>query len=416
MFDDPKELLAKIRLGEDSLLEVESVRFQGDRVTGPAREKLADALASLANTRGGVLLLGVDDRTRTIDGIDLAMLDAAEALVREACNDSVKPPLPAVVVRLELPNASGVPRPIIRVDVARGLFVHKSPGGYMFRVGSSVREMPTEYLARLFQQQSQARLIAFDEQVVPRTGLGDLDVERARPYLAPGEPDETALHKLALLVPDEEGVLRASVAGLLLFGREPQRFLPGARIDAVAYRGSVAWANYQLDARICEGTLGEQIEEALRFLRRNMRIGAQKTPARIDLPAFDEPAVYEAVVNAVAHRDYAIHGSAIRFFMFDDRLEIHSPGFLPNTVTLDTIASRQATRNELLVRFLSRMRASDLATWRTHLMEARGEGVPLILSRSNKVSGREPVYEMPGEELKLTIWARPLAPETEESH
>jgi len=407
MLDSVAELLAKLRLGEDSLFEFKAVRVHAGRVAGPSRDKLADTLASFANTRGGVFLLGVDDATHEVEGIDLPMLDAAETLVREACFDRVQPPLPALIVRLELPGMDGAPRPVLRVDVPRGLFVHKSPGGYMFRVGSSVREMPTEHLIRLGQQRSQARLIAFDEQAVPRTGVGDLDVEKARPFLARGEADETALRKAALLVADDDGTLRATVAGLLLFGREPQRFLRSARIDAVAYRGYVADASHQLDAKHCEGPVDAQLEEAFRFLRRNMRVAAVKTPARIDLPAFDERAVFEGLVNAVAHRDYAIHGSAIRFFLFDDRLELRSPGSLPNTVTIETMASRQATRNELLTRFLCRMEPGELTGWRRHLMEERGEGVPLILSRSREASGRDPVYETHGEELMLTIWARP---------
>jgi len=193
-----------------------------------------------------------------------------------------------------------------------------------------------------------------------------------------------------------------------VFGRRPQEHLPSARIEAVHYRGLRADSNYQLDARTCDGALTDQIDAAFAFVAKNMRIAAIKTPARVDLPQFDLRAVFEAIVNAVVHRDYSIHASKIRLFLFDDRLELMSPGALPNSVTLDTMAARQATRNELIVRFLSKSAVGPAGrAMRASYVEARGEGVPLILAASREVSGREPAYELNGEELKLTIFGRP---------
>jgi ATP-dependent DNA helicase RecG len=112
-------------------------------------------------------------------------------------------------------------------------------------------------------------------------------------------------------------------------------------------------------------------------------------------------------VNAAVHRDYSIHASKIRLFLFDDRLELMSPGALPNSVTLDTMAARQATRNELIVRFLSKPPVGPAGrALRASYMEARGEGVPLILAASREVAGWEPTYEVNGEGLKLTIFGR----------
>lgn len=139
VFDSARDLLARIRLGEDSLLELKDVTLAGARVVAPARDALADELAALANGRGGVLVLGVDDATREITGVLVESLDAVERLVREVVNDSVKPPLVPVVERLELPVAAGQARAVLKVEVPRSLFVHKSPGGYLHRVGSSKR-------------------------------------------------------------------------------------------------------------------------------------------------------------------------------------------------------------------------------------------------------------------------------------
>ena len=92
MFDSRKELLDKIRLGEDTFLEYKEVRFSGGRVTEPRRDSLADELAAFANSRGGVFVMGVEDRTREILGVPNERLDTAERFVHELCHDSIDPP------------------------------------------------------------------------------------------------------------------------------------------------------------------------------------------------------------------------------------------------------------------------------------------------------------------------------------
>ena len=409
MFDSPEELLQKIRLGEDTSLELKTVQFRGDRVSEPKRDDLADELAAIANTHDGVLVLGVDDKTRDIDGIPLERIEAAERYVYEICNESIKPPVLFRSFRMELPDSAGVLRAILKVDIPRSLFVHESPGGYFHRQGSSKRKMPPEYLARLFQQRSQARLIRFEEQPVPQSGINDLSEELWRRYTTRSdEASAIVLLKRNLLSREENGAIRASVAGVLLCCERPDRFLPSAYIEAVRYRGTRQDSNYQTDAQKIYGPLDLQIKQAMSFLKRNQTVIATKEPHRIELPQFSERAVFEAVVNAVAHRDYAVSGSKIRFFMFDDRLEIYSPGALPNTVTIDSMALRQATRNELITSLLAETPVAESVgnVGRGFYMEKRGDGVPIILHESKELSGKEPVYRLIDDsELLLTIYA-----------
>jgi predicted HTH transcriptional regulator len=409
MFDSPEELLRKIRLGEDSSLELKAVGFKGDRVSEPKRDDLADEIAAMANTRDGVLVFGVDDKTRDISGIPIERLEAVERYVYEICNDSVKPPVSFRSFRMELPDSTGALRPILKVDVPRSLFVHKSPGGYFHRQGSTKRDMSPEVLARLFQQRSQARLMRFEEQAVPDTRLADLDESLRRRFLAGGLTDEvTNLRKLRLLTEDDTGQTRVTVAGILMCAPAPERWLAGAFIQAVRYRGNRQDSNYQADAQDVTGPLDAQIRGALAFVRRNMRITARKDPARVEVPQFSLRAVFEAVVNAVAHRDYSIHGSKIRLFLFDDRLELYSPGPLPNTVTIESIALRQSTRNELVTTLLAKCPADDPSgeIGRRFLMEKRGDGVPIILDESRRLSGRDPEYRLIDDaELLLTIYS-----------
>ena len=402
-----KELMRRIRLGEDSALEMKQVLLDGNRVTGPRRDDFADELAAFANAKGGLVILGVDDKTKQVTGIPVERLDAVEGWVREVCNDSIKPALDADIYRLELGDAAGQRVPVIRVDVPRSLFVHKSPGGYFRRLGSSKREMSPDGLARLFQERSQSRVIRFDELPVPGTKPDELDYSLTVRFLREdsAEATENAARKLRLVADDDDGVARVTLAGVLLCTREPQKWLPHAYVQAVSYAGERTDANYQTDARDILGPLDEQVGEALHFVRRNMLVRAIKETGRVERPQFSERAVFEALVNAVAHRDYSLAGQRVRLHMFGDRLELYVPGALANTLTPDTLHLRQANRNELIVSLLARCRAPT-GVGRMNLMDRRGDGVPIILQESRDLSGFAPVYTLIDEgELRLVIRA-----------
>jgi len=367
---------------------------------------MADELAAMANTASGIIVLGVDDQTREIQGIPLEKLDIVEGWLRSICNDAIEPPLDCIIRKLIVPGE----KMILRIDVPRSLFVHKSPNGYFRRIGSSKREMKPDVLARLFQQRSQVRLIRFDEQTVPGTSLDDLNPKlwnRFRTVISPRD-DREFLEKMQLIARDEDGNIRATVSGILMASDSPESFMSSAFIQAVCYRGSERNAAYQVDAKDITGSLDLQIRDTCKFVERNMRVFATKAPNRIETPQFSMNAVFEAVVNAVAHRDYSIYGSKIRLHLFSDRLELFSPGSIPNTLSLESISERQSSRNELLSSLLARcpMNVDAIGSQRNFIMDKRGEGVPIIISESEKLSGERPEYRLIDEaELKLTIFA-----------
>ena len=108
----------------------EEVFLAGDRIKGPARDQLADELAAFANSSGGVVVLGVSDEPRAVTGIPLEHFDALERYVSEIANDSITPRVVPLIEKLELPDADGRMRPVLKVEIPRGFFVHQSPGGY----------------------------------------------------------------------------------------------------------------------------------------------------------------------------------------------------------------------------------------------------------------------------------------------
>ena len=212
------------------------------------------------------------------------------------------------------------------------------------------------------------------------------------------------MRKLRIVATAADGRLRLTLAGTLLCTREPQQWLPHAYIQAVSYAGERTDADYQADARDIGGPLDQQVAEALHFVRRNMLVRATKKTARRDRPQFSERAVFEAIVNAVAHRDYSIAGERIRLHMFGDRPELYVPGALVNTLTPDSLRLRQANRNELIVSLLARCDAPS-GLGRTRLMDRRGDGVPIIRRECQKISGRLPEYSLIDDsELRLLIW------------
>ncbi|MCU0287747.1 MAG: putative DNA binding domain-containing protein [Acidobacteria bacterium] len=409
MLDSMSELLAKIHLGEDSLLELKSMRFRGDKKIDLNREKIADEIAAFANTNEGVIIFGVDDNTRAIEGIPIDKLDIAEEFIRGICHDAIDPPVFVRIIRLELPDTLGNLKPVLKVEIPRSLFVHKSPGGYFRRIGSSKRELNPESLARLFQQRSQTRIIRFDEQPVPGTSPDILEENLWQRFVGISIDDPGVfLEKIRIITQDEAGSFRVTVGGLLMCCPHPEEYLPNAIIEAVRYKGSTRDSNYQIDAAQIKGPLDHQISLALAFVMKNMQVAARKDPGRIEIPQYNLRAVFEAVVNAVAHRDYSLHGSKIRLFMFDDRLEIFSPGAIPNTMTIESLPLRQSTRNELIASLLARCPSipGTPGEHRQFIMEKRGEGVPVIIKESLELSGKKPVFSLIDEiELLLTIFA-----------
>jgi len=201
---------------------------------------------------------------------------------------------------------------------------------------------------------------------------------------------EFTLNKLGMAAQDERGVWRPTVAGLLMASETPHRYVPGAFVQAVAYRGKGVIPTgdlaYQLDARDLTGPLDQQILETWAFVRGNMRVAAHKHPegGREDIPQSDMLAVFEAVDNAVAHRDYSMAGAKVRLRLFEDRLELYSPAMLPNTLTPESLPFRQAARNEVLTSLLARCPIADerLAVHRRQIMDKRGEGVVIIIDRT----------------------------------
>jgi predicted HTH transcriptional regulator len=404
MFDTVQEILDHIKLGEDSFIELKEMKFRGESIVEPYAESLAGEICAFANTAGGVIFIGVNDED-IVQGIPQEKLNAIENYISNICRNNCRPPVLPIIQILTLPDANGLNQPVVKVEVLKSVFVHQTSGGrYFQRLGVTKVDLTPPELARLFQQREHS--FVFDEQIVRQAKFDDLNQKLLKNF-APEARHlswEKILENKRIISRDEQNVFRPSFAGLLAFGDSPEQFLPSAYIEAAAYRGTEMTSATVVDSKKIIGPLHQQIDDAVNFVERNMKVASIKTIGRKDFPQYDVLAVHEAIVNAVAHRDYSIAGSKIRLFLFDDRLEVYSPGKLPNTITLENMADRQFTRNQLLVSFLSRQTSPHTGRY---YIEARGEGVRLIIDRSEAISGKQPQYRLLGDELLLTIWAAP---------
>lgn len=401
------ELLEIIRNGENS-----GVEFKRDDVEN---HKLAKELVAFANLAGGMVLLGVDD-----DGSVCGLTrDRLEEWVMNVCRDKIRP---ALIPFYEVARDLEPGKDVAIVRVTRGQSVHSvwhhNGNSYYIRVGSQSREATHEELARLFQQRGATRA-----ELTPVSGakFSDLDLRRLtdyfrrvrqQPELVPDDTDETAWKTLLTNTEfmGEEGLHMAAV---LLFGRNPQRFLPQATITATAYPG--AEKNYAaIERTTLKGPLTALfsadengtpaivetglVEQALAFVRRNAGTAASITPegVREDRAAYPNEVIREVVVNALIHRDYSLWATDIELSIYADRLEIITPGRLPNGITPDRMRTGcRASRNQLI-----RDTMSDYK-----YMDNSGLGIPrkvIPLMRSHNGTETELIED--GERFTVVLW------------
>jgi len=415
MYDTMSELLAEITAGEDAYLEFKEVVFKGNspRFTSEktrAPEAIARVLCSFANAEGGVLIFGIDDN-REVVGVDPHKADLLEQWVVNVSQNNCEPPVYIIPDWKQLPDASGTVHHCLKVDVSKSPYVHRTSGGrWMTRIGSHKQDLRPDQLARLLERRQMGK--PFEERTVRTVGLSALDLNLFEGYCRRRfSPEDTIegprlefrLINLKLAERLDGGPVVPTVVGLLLFGRAPiTTYLPGAFVQCVLYRSVIADANAQLDSKLFEGPVPEQIVQATRFVERYIPVAAEKThEGRLDRPAFSLRAVHEAIVNAVVHRDYQLSGSNVRVLVFDDRIEISNPGGLHNTLRPENLfaGAQPYRRNQALAGFL---RDYESPITGRALMESRGEGFLMLVRETRALGGDVELIPQPGA-LKLIL-------------
>jgi len=367
------------------------------------QESVAGEIVAFANSDGGTLYVGVEDDGRIVGVADP---DAVFQTLTNLCRDRCIPPVSPIIEQFTLTN-----RTILRLTVKPALNrlkPYRTAGGRFYvRVGRDKKDATGRELMRIAQAAGE---LHYDESPVFGATVAELSLPAFEAYhrvqfgltlaeqLAQSGLDLPQLLRNLRLLHDLDGEQALSIAALLIFGQAPQRWLPQSRLSAVAFAGSDEDSDI-LDRREIMGRLPDIIDDTRVFLERNIRMPAREHGfGREDIVLYDRKALGEAVVNAIAHRDYSLSGSQIRVFLFSDRIEVRSPGRLPNSITLDNIKlGVHAERNRAIATLLTQL----------GYMSAIGTGVPrLIVRLSRQLAGREPEFALIGEELRVRIWAR----------
>lgn len=419
LYDDKHELMQEIAAGEDTLLEFKEVVFKGDQVRfaseeGKASKVIAEVFVSMANAERGLVLFGVN-KHHDVVGIDPEKRNLLEQFVVNCGFQSCEPPVEPALDWVLLSDAEGAVRLCLKVYIPRARFyVHQTTDGrFLKRVGSHRTRIPAEQLGRLLAAGS--LLIPFEERPAYRASIEQLSRSRFERYyekrfgaafVDSGLSYERLLGNLKLAAQSEEGDWQPTNLGMLLFGDRPHDALPGAFVDIAVYQGESADGN-TVDSRKITGTLGEQIEGTLNYLKTSpyfATVSMKDGVGRFDKPAYSVFALQEAVVNALVHRDYELTGSQVIVTVFPDRIEIRNPGGLHNTLTPENLffGCQPIRRNQYLTSF---MRDYESPVTGRSYMEARGEGFLTLVRESERVSGKKPTIETSPQAVKLNVFA-----------
>jgi ATP-dependent DNA helicase RecG len=387
---DAGRLQERLRLGEDSRTEFKSVaRSNFDLHV----DDLASEVAAFANSGGGQIFLGVeDDGTPTGTGT-MAQADALMRKVVQACRDRVRPAIACEVVKSLVGDAT-----VLVVDVPG--FGPDRPylvDGVLFvRVGAQRQRGARDDLIRI----TQSLDFHFDEQPVRGAALDDIDERAVETFLreAYSEAPSTDMARryLRTLGCLDEGD-GPTVAGILFFGRDPQRWLPDATVSAVRFPGVDTTTEF-LDRQELRGRLTEQFEGAAAFLSRHLSMPSRVEGWERRERGIPPEVLREALLNALAHRDYRM-ASQTRLLVYEERVEISNPGDLLNRLTLESIRLGVSQRRNVRI-------AALLARAHTTRRESLGIGVPAMFTLMRERGLPAPEFRIEGGHFRVTLRTR----------
>ena len=393
------ELLELIDEVQQYQSELDNVEVKSARSGTP--QHLYETLSAFANhIGGGVILFGINENRN----FEVVGVNDAHKLLGEISNlasSEMEPALRPEFTVEEVEGKTVVAVEVVELPAEQKPCFYKPAGlqkGSYIRVGNTNRQM-TDY--EIFGYVSARSQPTFDEEAIRDATTEDLDRTKLEDYLAQlrrTRPQAGYLNQLyeqilaqLRIVREVNGVFHPTLSGLLMFGKHPQLFEPQLVITFLQFYGTTETEKTPrgerfLDNQKFEGTIPAIIESAVRHVLASIRKSSLiEGLYRRDIPEYPEEAIREAMVNAVAHRDYSnfVRGSYIQIRLFADRLEIQSPGGLYGNVTEETLEQEQSTRNRLLMRIME-----DL-----HLVENRGSGIRTMIEAMRRANLEPPRFQ-----------------------
>jgi len=379
------------------LSELEYIIEQGENSSvefkeyGVRAESLAKEMVAFANSQGGVILLGVTD-DGAVSGIAQTDFSALEEWVMNIARDRLIPAFDVQFNKHSLDN-----KIIAEIVVSKGKDKPYQTGGkYYIRVGTTNRMASQSELMRLFQASG---VFHYDANGVEGSTISDLNFTALDNYFGEYQIDfskESEKDKQRLLINtdilNEDG--QTTIGGLLVFGINPERYLPQSGISFGHFAGHEMQSEL-IDKQNISGPLPFIIDRSMAIIKNSLPLPSEiKNGQRENLRIYPPMKVFrELLVNACVHRNYAIIGSKIRLLMFNDRIEFISPGRLPNTVTIEKLkAGVSYASNPIVVKFMDNLR----------YVEHLGRGLPMVYQEIRKL-GTEVEFKELGEEFRVIV-------------
>jgi ATP-dependent DNA helicase RecG len=385
-------LKAHINERGDRLLEIAEDQWFDRKSARIAPRDLANDLIGMANADGGMIVVGL--WKGTIEGGDGEVQRRNAQL--QAAIDFARPPVGVKHRLVSCVNGSGERDHLLIIDVPTSDVVHANTKDEVFlRVGDETRRLSFHQRQELLFDKGQA---SYEARPLKDIGPDALDESLLAEYaMAVGHPDGMRLLRARNLATRGD---QLTIAGLLLFAREPQVVFAEAFVRVLRYRGRErgAGAGQQLvDESRIEGPIPDQLDGALKVIRgwQPVRRALISASGRFgEVPLIPEDAWLEGLVNAVVHRSYSLAGDHIRIEVFDDRIEMSSPGRFPGLVELsDPLRSIRFARNPRIARV-----CSDL-----HFGQELGEGIRRIFGEMRAAGLVDPVYRQTAASVVLTL-------------
>ena len=340
---------------EDILAMEESQTFDRKSIN-IAPKDFSNHVCAFANADGGIIVVGISDKNRRIEGVDHREKDVNELL--RVPMDFCSPTVPFAHELVECVDAKGKPNHVLVFHIEASPFVHENQAHDVYmRVGDKSKLLSYDDRLTLTLDKG---LRSFEDFLVPDSSYEDIEESYLKEYLDligySKSPREYLLQNKNF-AKEKEGELQLSVAAILLFGKKPQSFFPRARVRFIRYEGTEekfgAEMNVIKDVTF-EGRILEQVRQAVAYIQTQIKERTYLTSGGIFTTELEYPEFVrtELVVNAVTHRDYSIRGTEIQIKMFDDHLVVESPGNLPSQVKINKIRNSHFARNSHIAEYL----------------------------------------------------------------
>ena len=336
-------------------------------------KSLAVPIVAMANADGGVLAIGVSDKTRTLEGVDQHTEKLNELL--RVPFDFCNPSIPVTCSNLPCTDKDGKDNHILLMEIPASMYLHTNQADEAFmRVGDKSRKLSFDERVQLMYDKGER---FYEDTTAYGATVDDIDLDAVAEYARLVGYSKTPLEYLrennGFVTTNKQGEEDVSTACILLFGKNPQKFFPRARTRFIRYEGVDEKVGAEMNVIkdvTFEGTILNQVKKTIEFIETQVRehtfLGQHgQFVTRRDYPEF---VIQEMTVNSVCHRAYSIKGTEIQIKMFDDRLVFESPGKLPGMVKPTNIRNTHFSRNPKIATFLKAY----------HYVKEYGEGVDRI--------------------------------------